>query len=135
MIQVILAAILVGLLTACGMGNAPDRALVEKAIATQVRQTQQELSQQLFRGAVALPEARLSRVTIQDRHRLSIENRTAYRIRGTYDVTLEQLKRRVTQRQNPFEVYLQQAEDKTWRVAHRSGNREESLWVKQSIER
>lgn len=129
MIRAILAAMLVGLLTACGVGDAPDRAVVEKAIVMQVSQTQQELSQQLFRKPVEL-RVKIDRVKIDSQRRMAIEDSTAYRVRGNYDLTLNLPNRRVTQHQNPFEVYLQRHED-TWQLAR---PQPEASWVTQLIE-
>lgn len=128
MIRTILAAILVSLLTACGLGDAPDRATVEQAIVMQVNQTQQELSQQLRqRGEV--PSAKVDRVKIESQKRMAIEDSTGYQVRGTYDVTLN-ARQRITQHQNSFEVYLQRQED-SWQLARPQA---EGGWVTQLVE-
>jgi len=144
-IRVTLAIILVGLLTACG--TQPDRSIVEKAIDLQVSQTQQELSRQLFRDSTQLA-TQISQVKVKNQQRLAIEDLTAYRVQGTYDLTLKLPSRRVTQRQNSFDIYLQrQSEGKTWRLARRQtgetvegkdkgseGDRSVNRWVTQRIE-
>ncbi|MGV0024915.1 hypothetical protein [Phormidesmis priestleyi] len=128
-LRVILAIILAGLLTACGVRELPNTALVRKAIAMQVSQTQQEISQQLRLEA---PKVEVDRVQIKTRSPLTIQNLTAYRIEGTYDFTLKLRDRKVAQKDNPFEVYLQrQSEGKTWRLAQ---PQKESGWVTKLVE-
>jgi hypothetical protein len=133
MIRVILAMMLAVLLTACGAGNAPDRTLVEKAIALQLSQTQQELTQQLFRGTISPVAAQISHVKIKQQRHLAIADLDGYRVRGTYDLTLDLPKQKVSQRQNRFEIYLQQqSEGKTWKLARPLAGGED--WVTQVIE-
>jgi hypothetical protein len=141
-IRVILMVILAGLLTACG--TQPDRSIVEKAIALQVSQTQQELSRQLFQSTQL--DTKISQVKVKNQQRLAIEALTAYRVQGTYDLTLKLPSRRVTQRQNSFDIYLQrQSEGKTWRLARLQPSDPQSVegenqgsegdrWVTQRIE-
>jgi hypothetical protein len=128
-LRVILAVILTGLLTACGASGLPNTSLVRKAIALQVSQTQQEISQQLRLDS---PKVEVDRVQIKTRSPLTIQNLTAYRIEGDYDFTLKLGDRNVAQKDNPFEVYLQrQPEGKTWRLAEQ---RKESGWVTRLVE-
>jgi len=114
MVRLILTAILVLLVTACGsIGLLPTRELVQKAIALELEQTQQKLSQQLdldFQGF------EIKRLSITQEQPLTIENLPAFRVRGTYDLIVKLPKRSLTQPQKPFDVYLQiQQEGKTWR--------------------
>lgn len=116
MVRLVLTAILLGLLTACGTaGLEPNSQLVQRAIALQLEQTQQQLSQQLgldFKGF------EINRVAITQQEPLVIQDLPAYHVRGSYDLTLKLPRRRVTQQQNPFDVYIQrQKEGKTWRLA------------------
>jgi hypothetical protein len=110
--------VLAMLVTACNAtGKAPTSALIEQAIALQVNQTQQALSQQLKLNLDASRFA-VQHLTITAQTPLMIDNLQAFRVQGTYDLLTKLSKRDVTQRQNPFEVYLQrQAEGKTWRAA------------------
>lgn len=128
-LRVILAVILASLLTACGASGVPNTALVKKAIALQVSQTQQEISQQL---RLDPPKVEVDRVQIRTRSPLTIQNLTAYQIEGTYDFTLKLGDRKVAQKDNPFEVYLQrQSEGKTWRLAEQQ---KESGWATRLVE-
>ncbi|KAM3095902.1 hypothetical protein ACKFKF_23770 [Phormidesmis sp. 146-12] len=128
-LRVILAIVLTGLLTACGASGLPNTSLVRKAIAMQVSQTQQEISQQL---RLDPPKVEVDRIQIKTRSPLTIQNLTAYRIEGTYDFTLKLRDRKVAQKDNPFEVYLQrQLEGKTWRVAQ---PQKESGWITTLVE-
>ncbi len=115
MVRLILTAILLVLLTACGgSGFLPTSQLVQKAIAIQLEQTQQQLEGQLnldFRGF------EINRLKIRQEKSLTIQNLPVYRIRGTYNLVFKLPKRKLTQPEKPFEVYLQlQKEGKTWRL-------------------
>ncbi|AFZ25012.1 hypothetical protein Cylst_2818 [Cylindrospermum stagnale PCC 7417] len=115
MVRFVFTAILLLSLTACG-GNSllPTSELVQKAIALQLEQTQEQLSQKLdldFRGFD------IQRLSITQEQPLTIQNLLSYKIRGTYDLVLKLPKRSLTEPQKSFEVYLQlQRERKTWRL-------------------
>jgi hypothetical protein len=115
MVRLVVTMILLVLLTACGsIGLLPTSELVQKAIALGLEQTQQELSQKLelnFQGY------KIKRLKIAEEKPLTIQNLPAFRVRGTYDLTVNLPQRQLTQLQQPFEVYLQiQREGKTWRL-------------------
>ena len=115
MVRLFVTVILLALLTACGsIGLLPTTQLVQKAIAFQVEQTQQQLNQKLdldFQGF------EIKRLKIQQEQPLTIQNLPAFRVRGTYDLILNLPKRQLTQLQQPFEIYLQiQQEGKSWRL-------------------
>ncbi|RUT12228.1 hypothetical protein DSM107010_24420 [Chroococcidiopsis cubana SAG 39.79] len=89
---------------------------MQKALAVQLSQIQQQISQKLHLSTPLKLE--IDRLRIQEQQQLKIGNLPAYRIIGTYDRTLQISQRRITQENNPFEVYLQlQKEGKTWRLA------------------
>ncbi len=112
-LRLIAIVLLFVLLTACSDGMQPSDKLVQQAIALQLEQTQQQLSKQL---GVDFQGLKVEHVTIEQREPLEIQSLPAYRVRGTYDLTLK-LPRTLTQRQNSFDVYLQrQQEGKTWRL-------------------
>ncbi|BAY13656.1 hypothetical protein NIES2098_68530 [Calothrix sp. NIES-2098] len=111
----VLTAILLMLLTACGsIGLLPTSQLVQKAIALQLEQTQQQLQQKLdldFQGF------EIKKLSISEQKPLTIQSLPAFRVRGNYDLVIKLPKRRLTQLQQPFEIYLQvQQEGKTWRL-------------------
>ncbi|HBB31309.1 MAG TPA: hypothetical protein DDZ80_21920 [Cyanobacteria bacterium UBA8803] len=116
----ILTAILIGLLAACGtstpsLGLAPGKPLVEKAIALQVSQTQQQLTQQLQSSA---PQFEITQVVLKQLEPLFLGGLPTYRVQGTYSLNLKLSQQQVTQQKNAFDVYLQrQQEGKTWRLA------------------
>ncbi|MBD1833917.1 hypothetical protein H6F61_14785 [Cyanobacteria bacterium FACHB-472] len=115
MVRIFLTVILVGLLTACGVA-APllNSQLIEKAIAFQVSQTQKQLSQQLNQQT---PSVQISQLRIKKQESLIVNKLPTYHLQGTYNLNLEFPSRQVTQKQNPFDVYLQsQIEGKTWRL-------------------
>ncbi|MEH2005760.1 hypothetical protein [Nostoc sp.] len=129
MVRLILTAILLMLVTACGsIGLLPTSELVQKAIALGVEQTQQKLNQQLdldFQGF------EIKRLSITQEQPLTIKNLPAFRVRGTYDLIVKLPKRRLTQPQQPFEVYLQiQQEGKTWRLLlpEKGSKDTQSIW-------
>lgn len=118
--SLVLATCLLLLLTACGtntptLGLAPSKQIVQKAIALQVKQTQQKLTQQLH---YSLPKLQITQVALKQVEPLFIENLPAYHFRGTYTLKIELPQRRITQRQRLFDIYIQrQQEGKTWRLA------------------
>ncbi len=116
MVRLVLTVILLGLLTACGTaGLEPSSQLVQRTIARQLEQTQQQISQQL---GVNFKGFEINRVAITQQEPMVIQDLPAYHVRGTYDLTLKLPQRRVNQQQNPFDVYIQrQKEGKTWRLA------------------
>ncbi|MDZ8056020.1 MAG: hypothetical protein RMX63_31875 [Aulosira sp. ZfuCHP01] len=125
----VLTAILFMLLTACGnIGLLPTSQLVQKAIALQLEQTQQQLNQKLdldFQGFD------IKRLSITEEKSLTIQSLPAFRVRGNYDLIIKLPKRRLTQLQQPFEVYLQiQQEGKTWRLLlpERIGKDTQPIW-------
>ncbi|NDJ19119.1 hypothetical protein GS601_17805 [Myxacorys almedinensis A] len=125
---------LVGLLTACGGNSGVPKNLVGKAIALQVGQTQQQLSQQL---KLSLPKSALNidRVNIATQTPVTIQDLPSYKVTGTYDFTLKLKTREATQSDNPFEVYVQrQREGKTWRLAQQQTNENGTGWVTWLIE-
>lgn len=105
------------LLTACSTaGIEPSTKIVQRGLAVQLSQIQQQLSQQF--KSTAPPSLEVNSVAIADKQQLVIGDLPAYKVRGFYDVTIKLDKRRVTQPHNPFEIYLQrQQEGKTWRLA------------------
>lgn len=115
MIRLLVTGILLALLTGCGtIGLLPTTQLVQKAIALQVEQTQQQLNQKLD---LDLSDFEIKDLKIRQEQPLTIENLPAFRVRGTYDLILHLPKRQLTQHQQPFEIYLQiQQEGKSWRL-------------------
>lgn len=121
------------LLTGCATtGLQPNSSLVQQAIGLQLSQTQQELRQQLHLDQSA--DITVNRVTIAQQTPLQIENLPSYHVTGTCDFTVKLPKRDLTERNTPFEVYLQrQSEGKTWRLATLKPGEDGSTWVTQRI--
>jgi hypothetical protein len=129
--------LLVGFLTACSAGGAAlGGDIVQQAIALQVWQTQQTLSQQLQLAAPEPEQIAIRQVVVTTKSPLTIQKQSAYKLQGTYDFTLTLPKRQVTQRDNAFEIYIQsQPEGKTWRLAQRGLDHEgNEKWLTQLIE-
>jgi hypothetical protein len=130
MVRLVLTGILLLLLSACGnTGMEPSNQLVQKALALQLSQVQQQLSQQLQSAAPRSIE--INRLAIAKQQPLVIDDLPAYHLQGSYDLTVKFPSRRVTQKHNPFEIYLQrQKEGKTWRLAlpQSSGKDSKPVW-------
>ncbi len=119
-----------------GCRALPNTTVVERAIALQFHQTQAELSTLLYPDDATPPDFRISHVKVSDRQSLMIGDLKSVRVQGTYDVILIYPDRRLTprigQRQNPFEVFLQQQPDgDTWRLAQlkQGTNSEDERWL------
>jgi hypothetical protein len=114
MVRLVFISILVFLTSCSSIVLLPTSELVQKAIAIQLEQTQQQLKQKVD---LDFQKFNIKALSITKQQPLTIENLPAFRVRGTYDLTVELPKRQFTQSQKPFEVYLQiQKEGKTWRL-------------------
>lgn len=115
MIKLILTTILIIFLTACtSIALLPTPELVQKAIALQLEQTQQQLNQQLD---LNLQKFKIQKIYITQQQPLTIENLPAYSVQGNYDLSIKLPNRNLKQLQKPFQVYLQiQQEGKSWRL-------------------
>lgn len=118
-VSVILIVILWVALTACGantppLGLAPNQQWVKKAIALQVNQTQQRLTQQL---QSAPPKIEITQVILKQLEPLFLDNLATFHIWGTYSFKVKLPSQQLPPQQRPFDVYLQrQPEGKTWRL-------------------
>lgn len=116
--NLILIAIFALTLTACGtntpaLGQAPSKQLVKKAIALQVSQTQQQLTQQLQSSP---PKFEITKVALRQLEPLFLGGLPTYHFLGTYNIKIG-LSEQETQQKNSFDVYIQrQKEGKTWRL-------------------
>ena len=129
MFRLILVAILLILLTACGNGVLPpNRNLIQQAIAIQLEQTQQQLREQLdldFQGF------EINHLAISKKIPLMIEHLPAYHLQGVYDLKLNIPQHDLKQPQKPFDIYMQiQPEGKTWRliIPDRQNQTSEQVW-------
>lgn len=117
--SVVITAIFLVALTACGsstppLGLAPNKQLVQKAIALQVSQTQQRLTQRL---QSAPPKLEITQLTLKQLEPLFLDNLATFHIWGTYSLKIKLPSQQLTHQQRPFDVYLQrQPEGKTWRL-------------------
>jgi len=101
-------------LTGCGK-QGPDNKLVKQAIALEFGQAQVELSQQL---RTKVPTFKIERVEVANKMPLRIEGLVAYRIQGQYDASVKFPDQRYRQKNNAFDIYLQQQGDSdNWRLA------------------
>jgi hypothetical protein len=120
---------IVFLLTACSsIALLPTYELVEKAIAIQLEQTQQELQSKLD---LDFKKFDVQRVSVNQQKLLTIENLPAYHVQGTYDLIVKLPNKEISQPQKPFDIYLQiQREGKSWRLLlpEKTNNDKPSIW-------
>lgn len=139
-LRLILLTILVGLLSACSVsfslgGFQPTRDVVQRAIALELSQNREQLRQHLSRYITSgeqMPQYEVNRVEIWEEEPLKIHHLLSYHIRGTYNLTIQLPDKRVTERKNSFDVYLQrQQEGKTWRLAKpmTTEQKDEQVWA------
>lgn len=118
----IIFIILVIILTACSSPTppkelAPKGEIVQKAIALQLQQETQNLSQTLKASS---PKLDINQINVKTLEPVYLGNLPAYHLQGTYNLNLELPQQKVTQRKNTFDIYLQrQREGKTWRLVKR----------------
>lgn len=118
----ILIAIIILLLTACSVSSpptefAPDGETVQNAILLQLSQTEQRLSQQLN---ATHPQLEISQINVKQIEPVYVDDLAAYHLQGIYTLKLTLPRQKVTQKNNPFDIYLQrQIEGKTWRLLRR----------------
>jgi hypothetical protein len=116
LIRLISTFFLIFVITACNLVVVTNKDLVEKAIALQINLSQEQITQQ-FRQKSTPPSRKINRVVIIDVESLKLQNLPTFRVRGTYDFTLEYPQGEVIHKENPYQVYLQQQkEGKTWRL-------------------
>ena len=138
--RLILMGFLVLMLNACSFsfslgGFQPTREVVQRAIALQLTLTKTELEKHLLAHHISSApksEYEVNRVEIVAEDPLQIQGLLSYHIRGTYNLTLKLPDGRVTDRGNPFDIYLQrQKEGKTWRLAQPQpgGKNDAAVWA------
>jgi hypothetical protein len=132
MLRLIVVFILV-LLTSCGtptppVSFAPGGEVVKGAIALSLDLTQKRLTQQLNAKD---PTSDISNIKVENLEGIYLGKLPAYHLQGTYNLKLHLPEQDVTQKNNPFDVYLQrQKEGKTWRLVKRETNAEgDARWL------
>ncbi|MEM8778352.1 MAG: hypothetical protein AAGF26_05655 [Cyanobacteria bacterium P01_G01_bin.49] len=117
--QLLIITILISL-TACGtvatapIEFAPTGNIIQQAIAFQLRQQLNPLSQQLNTNR---PDLEIGQINVKDIESIIIAELPTYHLQGTYNLKLILPRQEVQQKNNNFEIYLQrQAERKTWRL-------------------
>lgn len=96
---------------------APAGAVVQQAITFQLDRTQTALSQQLN---APNPDFEVSQINVKNIEAIAVNNLPAYHLRGVYNLKLILPRQTVTQKRNPFDIYLQrQSEGKSWRLLRR----------------
>lgn len=127
--QLLLAAILILLLSACGSPTpptelAPDGKIVTKALNLFLTQTEASLADNLQTQA---PQYSLSGIQVKKLEPIYIGKLPAYHLSGTYNLIFKSTPQQVTQKNNPFDIYLQrQREGKSWRLLKRDPDASEN---------
>lgn len=117
-----IALLLLICLTACGtakppVGLAPGGDIVKRAIALQIEQSQQRLSEQL---ATDNPDFQVTQISVKTLEPLYFGRLPTFHFHGTYNLKLDLPNQNVTQKDNEFDIYIQrQKEGKTWRWLQR----------------
>jgi hypothetical protein len=93
---------------------APEVEIIQKAIALQWQQTEQNLAQQLNTSS---PKIEIKKIRVQKTKPLFINELPTYHLEGKYNLKLKFPHRQVKQVNNFFDIYLQrQEEENTWRL-------------------
>ncbi len=107
---------------------APDGQIVQQAIALQLSQRLNPLSEQLN---TAKPQLNISNINVKKIDPVTITNLPSYHLTGTYNLRLILPRQEIKQTKNKFDVYLQrQAEGKTWRLLSKDNktSNQDSVW-------
>jgi len=124
-LNAILMLVLVLMLAACHSQSAPQEfaptgEIVKKAIAFQFERAQYQLSKQL---KTEPPTFDISQINVKQLDPIVVADLPTYHLQGTYELKLNLRRQSVTQRQNPFDLYLQrQIEGETWRLLLKNPN-------------
>jgi len=126
--------VLIGLLVSCSAtGSSPNQALVKKAIALQLRLTQEELNSPLH--LERSPQLDVKGIEITNSDRLREEKLPTFYIQGTYNLDIQLSEQTIKQRHNPFEVYVQQQiEGETWRLLRSQTTDKGTEWFSYQID-
>lgn len=135
----VLTTVLIVLVVACSSPTpptefAPGGEIVSKAIALQLNQNSQRLSEQLNATS---PQLEISQIAVKKLESILVENLPTYHLQGTYTLQLLLPRQKISQNQNKFDVYLQrQIQGQTWRLLRRDvrGTSEEIQWTSYLIE-
>lgn len=130
----LIAMVLIGLLVACSAtGGSPSQALVKQAIALQLHLTQEQLKSPLH--LERSPQLDVKGIQITNSDRLPNQKLPTFHIQGTYNLDIQLSGKTIKQRQNPFEVYVQeQIEGETWRLLRPQTTAEGTEWLSYQID-
>lgn len=118
-------AIIMLVITGCTMVTAPlefapNGDIVERAIALQLQQNQQTISQQLN---TSLPQLAIKQIVVQKIEPMVITNLPTYHLQGTYNLTLNLPRQQAQQNPSYFDIYIQrQKQGTTWRLLKQKQN-------------
>lgn len=116
-VQLVLAALLACVLTACTGPSAPPRATLLNALTLQIQLTQADVARALGLASVGTPV--VSRVRVEEQRPVTIGESDGLRLRGRFDWRLGKDPFRVDA---PFEIFLERgARGESWRLARPVG--------------
>ena len=129
----LLAIVIFISLTACAGATsaplefAPNGDIIQQAIAQQLHQQLNPLSQQLN---TAHPDLDIGQINVKKIESVVISELPTYHLQGTYHLKLILPHQIVEQKNNHFNIYLQrQAEGKTWRLLSKDNKAsDETQW-------
>ncbi len=120
-------------LTACGSPTpptsfAPGGEIVKSAIALSLNLTQEKVTKQLNASD---PNLGVSQINVKNIEPIYIGHLPTYHLEGTYNLKIGLPEQEVTQKDNPFDIYIQrQKEGKSWRLVKRETDSEgETQWL------
>ena len=130
----LIVMVLIWLLVACsGTRSSPNQALVKKAIALQLRLTQEQLNTPLH--IARSPQLDVKSIQITDSDRLRDQKLPTFHLQGTYNLNIQLSEQTIKQRKNPFEIYVQQQiEGETWRLLRPQTTAEGTEWLSYQID-
>ena len=130
----LMVVVFMGLLVACSAtGGSPNQALVNQAIALQLHLTQAELNSPLH--LERSPQIEVKGIQITNSDRLPDQKLPTFHIQGTYNLEIKLSEQTIKQRQNPFEIYLQQQiEGETWRLLRPQTTAQGTEWFSYQID-
>ncbi len=105
-------------LTGCGFFHpGPPKAVVEKAVAQKLVQTQELLRSQLASGGDAPKPLAVGQVKVSSKGSVTVGGQSAIEVQGTYTLKGGDLSRAQRQQSRPFDLYMQPGSDEDpWRL-------------------
>jgi hypothetical protein len=125
--RLIVLIVLIFVIAGCGSPPsqfAPDKEIISQALLLTLEQAQSQIAQQLN---TEQPKLLIENIKVKETIPSYLDNLAVYHLVGSYDLRLQLPHRKVKQKNNPFDLFLQrQAEGKSWRLLKK--NAQENQW-------